>query len=176
MSKVYFISDTHFGHKNICKFRTRFSSAEEHDDFVFEAIMTTGSKRDTLWMLGDLFFTTESLKLFDAINSKFNCVNIIFGNHDTDNSVRKRNARYIASSCNKFGSIFKYKGFWLSHAPIHTDELRGCRNIHGHTHNHLIDDNRYINVCVENLRGGKPVCFDDIEILSGNQEFERRNK
>ena len=31
MSKVFFISDTHFGHNNICKYRPQFSSAKEHD-------------------------------------------------------------------------------------------------------------------------------------------------
>lgn len=31
-------------------------------------------------------------------------------------------------------------------------------NIHGHTHTHCINDNRYINVCVEQFH--KPVSID----------------
>jgi calcineurin-like phosphoesterase family protein len=160
MSTVYFISDTHFGHRNICKYRTEFNSAEEHDEFVFDNIMSTGSKRDTLWMLGDLFFTEESIKKFDEINNKFNCVNVIFGNHCTEGKG-KIISKYIANNCNRFGSMFKYKGFWLTHAPIHANELRGKYNIHGHTHHHIIDDHRYINVSVENINY-KPISYNEI--------------
>ena len=46
---------------------------------------------------------------------------------------------------------FSYKGVWLTHIPIHPDELRGRPNIHGHTHNHIINDNRYLNVCMEQI-------------------------
>ena len=65
--------------------------------------------------------------------------------------------------------LYKYKEFWLSHAPIHPCELRGKRNIHGHVHqNHVMDehhkrDNRYINVCVENTDGA-PVSLDKIRL------------
>ena len=47
--------------------------------------------------------------------------------------------------------MLRYKHAWLTHSPIHTDELRGKINIHGHTHFHCIDDTRYENVCMENI-------------------------
>lgn len=69
----------------------------------------------------------------------------------------------------------KYKGFWLSHAPIHSDHLSGSHNIHGHLHSNSvyeivdingfatpIKDQRYINVSVEQL-DGKPISFEDIK-------------
>jgi calcineurin-like phosphoesterase family protein len=59
-------------------------------------------------------------------------------------------------------SLVKYKGFWLTHAPIHPDELRGKMNVHGHVHTKTLADNRYFNVSCENV-GYKPVCFDDIK-------------
>ena len=59
MSRVLLISDTHFSHKNICKFRADFSTPEEHDETIFNNIMKTVNKRDTLWMLGDIAFDLD---------------------------------------------------------------------------------------------------------------------
>ena len=67
-------------------------------------------------------------------------------------------------------SLVKYKGTWLSHAPIHQDELRGCVNIHGHTHYHVIDDERYINVCSEHTNYG-PIRRD--VLLQNNAAFQK---
>ncbi len=47
-------------------------------------------------------------------------------------------------------SLTSKKGCWLSHCPIHPEELRGKFNISGHIHNHVINDPRYANVCLEN--------------------------
>lgn len=58
-------------------------------------------------------------------------------------------------------SLVRYKGVWLSHAPLHPDELRGKYCCHGHTHNHCIDDPRYYNVCVDQT-DMKPVLFQDV--------------
>ena len=74
---------------------------------------------------------------------------LILGNHDLD-----RPHRGMLQLMRVFGdriySLHKYKGFWLSHAPIHPSELRGKRNIHGHVHSNTLDDNRYYNACLEN--------------------------
>lgn len=161
MSKVYFASDLHHGHKAICKYRTQFNSTEEHDEFVSDNILSTCGKRDTLWLLGDLFFTEDSLKYFNKYLANIGQVNVILGNHCTDNSVRQRVMRQVVDNCNKAGSLFNYKGFWLSHAPIHPEELRGKCNIHGHMHDKIIDDDRYFSVCLEQI-GYKPIGFAEI--------------
>jgi calcineurin-like phosphoesterase family protein len=57
--------------------------------------------------------------------------------------------------------IIKYKGFWLSHAPIHPEELRGKPNIHGHVHTNTLNDSRYFNASLENI-GYKPVSIEEV--------------
>lgn len=57
--------------------------------------------------------------------------------------------------------FMKYKEFWLSHAPIHPNELRGKVNIHGHVHSATIDDDRYFNTSLENI-GYKPISLQEI--------------
>ena len=46
--------------------------------------------------------------------------------------------------------MVKYKGFILSHCPIHESEIRRfTKNIHGHVHENSLEDERYINVSCE---------------------------
>lgn len=153
MTDTFFASDLHLGHRNICKYRNRFSTTEEHDEYIVDKILSKSNKRNHIWLLGDCFFTKESLEYLKLFSDRFSSVNWILGNHDTDNEFRMSNVFEAVNKgyIKRIGSLFKYKEFWLSHAPIHTDELRGKRNIHGHTHFHNIDDNRYFNTSVENI-------------------------
>ena len=73
---------------------------------------------------------------------------VILGNHDDMPIEAYRQYFQVMRG------MFRYKGIWLSHPPIHPTELRGKKNIHGHTHsiemmNGNNVDERYLNVCVE---------------------------
>lgn len=168
MNKVYVISDCHFGHRNICKFRPQFSSVEEHNEYLFERIMACAGKRSSLWMLGDMFFDSEVLtKYGEPIRKNFGYTNIVLGNHDTDNTDRAENVGHMWCMFNAVHGMHSKYGFWLSHAPIHPAELRGKRNIHGHVHSESIRkedgsiDERYFNACCENI-DYKPILLQDI--------------
>ena len=178
MSKVYFISDCHFGHRGIGKYRTQFSSHEEHDEFVFENIMKTVNKRDTLWMLGDMFFDGEVLEKYGKhIAERAGYTHLILGNHDTDNTYRKKNVGRMFDLFDSVHGLHSKYGFWISHAPIHPAELRGKVNIHGHVHFATVQamtyyrdtgreetypDPNYVNVCCENVNY-KPIALQDIK-------------
>ena len=43
---VFFIGDTHLGHTNAIKWRTNFSTPEEHDETIFNNIMNVSGKRN----------------------------------------------------------------------------------------------------------------------------------
>jgi len=161
MSFVYFIGDTHFGHKNVCNFRTQFSTVEDHDQFIIDQIMTTVSKRDTLWLMGDLFFTRESIKYFHQMNDKFN-VRVVLGNHETDSAERRMILVDIINSGVQVHAVTSFRDCLLSHAPIHPDQMRGkSLNIHGHMHDKVLDDKLYFNVSCENIEY-KPIKFSEI--------------
>jgi calcineurin-like phosphoesterase family protein len=170
MARLFFISDVHFGHRNICKYRPEFTSVEEHDNTIYENILSTINKRDTLWMLGDTCFTEERFKMIETISQRVGILHYIPGNHDTDSSLRQEMYKEMVKRdlFHKTGSMFKHKGFWLTHPPIHSTELRGCINIHGHTHQtQMLDhsgelDRRYVNVCVEHTNY-KPINFEVIK-------------
>ena len=141
---VYFCSDLHFGHKNIQKFRQFVLSQNHNEQFICNAWKNKVTKRDDVYVLGDVAFTMEAIDLFkDLPGRKF----LIRGNHDLCDT-----AAYLKVFTEVYG-LLKYKEFWLSHAPIHPDELRGRVNLHGHVHYASIPDSRYFNCCVENLIG-----------------------
>lgn len=152
---VFFISDLHLGHKTILKFSGEFrggTTVEEHNEWIVSQWNSRVGKSDIVYVLGDVAFGHENLKYLDRMKGqKF----LIRGNHDSgDLSV------FRPYFTNVYG-IVKYKGFWLSHAPIHPDELRGKVNVHGHVHQKTIPDPRYINVCVEAL-GGIPISLEEL--------------
>jgi calcineurin-like phosphoesterase family protein len=158
MSRNLFIADLHFGHGGISdKFRNSFSSDEDHDETITENILTNRtSKRDVLWLLGDTFLKQESFKRLDLFAKHYMMVKIVLGNHCA-NSL----ARYALSThknIDVYGLTKKF-GFWLSHAPIHESELYRANCVHGHTHNIVVDNPRYICVSCEQV-DYKPVSLE----------------
>lgn len=142
MSTPRFIADTHMGHKNIWKYRPVFESTL-HNDLYFQYILAeTCTKRDTMFILGDAVFDEKYLPFFKELpGTKI----LILGNHCSE---------YISTSklCDTFDEVhalLKYKEFWLSHAPIHPEELRGKKNIHGHVHTESVSGLEYMNVSVD---------------------------
>jgi len=155
MSKVYFISDLHIGHKRICEFsgpmRGNCITVEEHDAWIIEQWNSRVTKHDLVWILGDVCFDKTKL---DTLKKLRGSKHLILGNHD---EFLVEYPKYF----NKIHGFLKYKGAWLSHAPIHPDELRGKVNIHGHVHHKTVPDPRYISVCVEALNG-IPVSWEEL--------------
>lgn len=141
MSNVFFISDTHFGHENAIKFRVQFSSIKEHDEYIVNRWNSTVGENDTVYHLGDFSFRTTQ-EYIDKVRSRLNgSIKLVTGNHDT----------IIPKDVEVLTGIYEYNKIWLSHAPIHPNELRGRVNIHGHVHASTIADKNYINVSCENI-------------------------
>ena len=165
MSRVWFTSDSHLGHNGVIRFRKEFSSDEEHHNTIFDNIATTVGKRDTIFMLGDMTLSKEWLLKIKAIACQRKV--LVLGNHDcqkgSDITIHD-----IVDAYDTVQSLMNYKRCWLSHAPIHPDEIRNrILNIHGHTHYHKIDDPRYYNVCPEH-HNWKPVLFTEIKEKTEN--------
>lgn len=163
MAEVYHLSDPHFGHKNIHKFRNKmgFLNEEDNSNYILERILSTISKRDKLFLHGDVCFSKESLVYVNKIIDYCPNTILILGNHDNESSTRPTLAELSKYFGNNIHSMVKYKNTWLTHAPIHKDELRGKYNIHGHTHEFNINDPCYYNVSCENI-DYKPITHSKI--------------
>lgn len=170
MSKVWISSDWHIGHKNIHKFRSikngffrDFTCEADHREWLGDCVASTVRKRDVLYLLGDIAFTEEALEFVGKLPGR---KVLVKGNHDV-----KKSSLY-SKVFDQVHGLTKYKGRWLSHAPMHPVELRGKVNFHGHVHFHSLEDRKsYQNVCVEELMKvfGKPLV--DIESIKAYREL-----
>lgn len=126
MSKKFFISDLHFGHKNILKYSGALrggSTSEEHDQWLLDQINSVVKKGDLLYILGDVAFNNTHLEKMKKIRAG-NRV-LVRGNHDV--LTPNKYLEYFS----QIHGLLSFRGvFWLSHAPIHPQELRGRLNIH----------------------------------------------
>lgn len=80
--KIWFTSDTHFGHKNILTFCERpFNSVEEMDNAIIERWNSKVGKDDIVFHLGDFAFASNKRwqDLIYKLNGK---IYLILGNHD----------------------------------------------------------------------------------------------
>jgi calcineurin-like phosphoesterase family protein len=161
MSNVLFTSDLHWDHKNIPKFRPFVGTVEGNERWITEAWMSRVTKWDTVYVLGDACFSSESLERLGKLPGE---KILIRGNHDNYVSTQE-----LLTVFKSIEGTLRYKEFWLTHGPMHPDELRGKVNLHGHVHYSTIqqvaygmgedfitewtkvDDPRYLNCCVENL-------------------------
>lgn len=153
MSKVFFLSDLHIGHKAILKYRPEFKSVEEHDNTIIENWNSVVKKKNQIvWVLGDFMLKNNKYDMESILDRLNGTIRIISGNH-CHMDYYPRDMIWKA--------LEKKYGYWLSHCPIHPNELRGSKCMHGHVHNKSIDDDRYINVCCENVNY-TPISLDEI--------------
>jgi calcineurin-like phosphoesterase family protein len=168
MSTVRVLSDLHISHKRILEFAGAFrggTTVDEHDAWLIEQWNSVVNKRDITWVLGDVCMDRSKLHLLSQMKGQ---KRLILGNHDSFKLEEYQ--KYFIS----IHAVVKYKGFWLSHTPIHPIELRGLRNCQGHVHQNYIRDesgnidNRYINCSVE-ASYGIPRTFESFRDGLGNQ-------
>jgi calcineurin-like phosphoesterase family protein len=149
-AKIFAIADFHWGHPNLAKHRG-FETSEEHDQFIIDRWNSVVSKHDTVWIAGDI--SMEKKVYYKRLDELRGIKKVVPGNHDLPQHVPEL-LKYVNSVC---GMYTKMKGLIITHAPIHPDELRGKKNLHGHVHEnsimreneitHIYEiDPRYINV------------------------------
>lgn len=172
MSKVYTIGDLHFHHQKVLNFGggREGSNVDEHNEILIQKWNSVVKKRDLVYVVGDI-----CMKNPDGLNIMSRLIGrkiLVRGNHD-----RYWNTREYLQYVDEIHGMIKYKRHWITHCPIHPQELFGKNNVHGHVHtNTVLDENgkrddRYINVCVEACNG-VPVLFDDI--ISGSYQQTRK--
>lgn len=80
--KIWFTSDTHFGHQNILRFCERpFVSVEEMDNTIIERWNLKVGKDDIVFHLGDFAFASNK-RWQDLIHTLNGKIYLILGNHD----------------------------------------------------------------------------------------------
>lgn len=152
-SEIWFVSDTHFFHSNILKFtgddgkrvRPEFSSTEEMNEHMVERWNSVVKPGDKVYHLGDVSFRYD--RPFRELMARLQGQKrLILGNHDIIKGTTLTDYFKKVS----LWRLFKDEEFLCTHIPCRLDQLRKARvNVHGHIHQNIMDDPRYINLCVE---------------------------
>lgn len=169
-NKTYFVSDIHFGHKNIMKYEPEYrnySSVEEMDESIITQWNETISKEDTVYNLGDFFFTSNKERIREIVKRlNYKKMVLIIGNHDSSKVVKQLSSEFNIEC--KYADRIKVEGiqFFLSHYPMYMDR-KGLINLHGHIHSKDMRDSKnnkslkHINIGLDNM-GKVAISLEDV--------------
>lgn len=153
--KVWFVADSHFGHKNILKFSPKRLEefglvlddpdvVKKHDNILINRWNMTVAKHDTVYILGDLSFASadDTRKILEKLHGK---KHLIIGNHD--GSCRGLENYFESVSQIKEVTFKKHMFDFLDenmhcvmcHFPLiaWNRRMHGSIMVHGHTHGSL---------------------------------------
>lgn len=163
IKNIWFTSDLHFLHPKIVDICSRPISKEDHDEWLLERINSKVSKKDTLYILGDVSMGNKEKteKILHRMNG--NKI-LILGNHDNN----------IATST-IFGEIKQIKNFTFSspsyenvhivlcHYPIASWErkVHGSFHLYGHTHNRFQNNGLSFDVGVD-AQNYYPISLEEV--------------
>lgn len=135
-SKIFFTSDTHFGHKNILQYCNRpWKNAQEMTDGLIENWNSVVGPDDIVFHLGDLVFGGS--ELFNYVMKHLNGKKyLILGNHDYKN-IREHYREYFVDVHPKMIISIDGTEIILNHEPLlcfgGQDNYRFW-NLFGHVH------------------------------------------
>ena len=184
--RLFFTSDTHYSHSNICSATTnwsvndgyarKFDSLQDMNQRLVDNINNMVGEDDILIHLGD--FSFGGFDKIEEFRSQINCKNIhlVLGNHDHHIERNKEGIQKLFSSVQQYlrlevrrpltKSMNEKFTFICMHYPIASwhDMNQGVIHLHGHVHlpEHLrIAEGKAMDVGVD---GNKlePISLDEI--------------
>lgn len=142
-NKIWFTSDLHFWHKNICKYCNRpFDSVEQMNDTIIDKWNSIVKLDDTVFILGDLGFCgIEKLRLL--ISQLNGNLIVIQGNHDPNKVINALLEENLIQEAHKLLHVIVEgdeechdQELTLCHFPMIDwyNKEKGAWMIHGHQH------------------------------------------
>lgn len=125
---TFFIGCLHLGHNKMAQWRG-FKSSKEHDELIINNWNKVVTKRDLVFILGDVTMERPDYYYYlDELNGR---KQVVLGNHDLPKHVPD-----LLKHVEAVAGMIDYKGFALTHCPIHPNELQFYPegNIHAHIH------------------------------------------
>ena len=151
MAEIFVISDTHFGHDNILKFKRHdggmvrdFHDSVEMDECMIRRWNDTIRPQDKVYHLGDVYIGSQ--KRADNILRRLNGhKRLILGNHDRG----KDTVLFKYFDKIEMWRVFREFDCTLTHVPLHKSNMKTSINIHGHIHYQKSPSEEYKCVSVE---------------------------
>lgn len=118
-SKVWFTSDTHFGHERVIRFCNRpWDTIEEMNRGLIENWNSCVQPDDTVFHLGDFCWggSSEWTSILSQLNGH---IHLILGNHDIKN-IRQGYMKYFESVSFQSQILVEDQSIYLNHYPFLT--------------------------------------------------------
>lgn len=186
-NEVWFTSDLHFWHKNICKYCNRpFKTVEEMNQAIIDNWNSVVKDDDVVFVLGDIGFCGME-RLRPLVSQLKGNIYLIQGNHDSDN---------VAEALYREGYIVNYsrlelitiiedeecpnQDLTLCHFPMIDwyNKEKGAWMIHGHQHQMPDTPSCSVKHWDVGLDKNelKPISFDQLKINITKQFVNRNNE
>lgn len=180
---IYFSSDFHFSHRNIAgpkvsswpKGYRNFDDVQKMDATLFNGINNTVKADDTLYFLGDFYFSGDIKQHRDRIA----CQNIIFlrGNHDRQKDFDRIGVKLMDTLEISEGGRVQFFLSHYSHRIWHHSH-RGVIHLYGHSHGSLekYPWGKSMDVGIDNaynlLGEWRPFTLEEIQNIMKKREIE----
>lgn len=141
--KVWFTSDLHFWHKNICVYCNRpYGSVDEMNNAIILNWNSVVQDTDTVFLLGDIGFCGIE-KLRDLVSQLKGNIVLVQGNHDSDKIAKKLLEEGLVTDVVRLLDVVitgdeecPDQALTLCHFPMidWANKEKGAWMIHGHQH------------------------------------------
>lgn len=170
---IYFISDTHFGHKGSLTWpggnARPFKDAKQMNSIMISNWNAIVSPEDTVYHLGDFAYKASTTMIKYWFNSLNGEIILIKGNHDGQTLKANKQQPRFSFVHDLFELEWGGKLFVLCHYPIESwkNKSHGSIHLHGHTHGSSIHMKNRVDVSVE-VTGYRPLSILDIMAFTAN--------
>jgi len=174
----YYISDTHFHHRNILDFEERpFNSVDEMNESLIKKWNNKIKAGDCVYILGDLIFARTQEDFLSIVPRLNGQLFLIKGNHDSFLKIKDVEGYFIWIK--QYAQVMDNgQKLALFHYPIEdwNGRHKGSIHLHGHIHSRTcqvsVITNRY-NVCAD-INNYEPCTLQ--EVIHNNKLFNERRK
>jgi len=175
---IFFISDTHFGHKNIIDFCNRpFDSVEAMDEAMISNWNSVVSPKDTVYHLGD-FGRGTTKYLIDTISRLNGNITLLLGNHDSHKWGMTEGALLAFDSVTTYRELkIDKKLIVLFHYPIASwnGSHHGSLHLHGHSHGTVATNGNRLDVGVDGHSPDIPATYTPRSLEEVKLIMEKRD-
>ena len=165
LANIWVISDTHFMHEGVLRFKNYlgepmrvFDDVYHMGEHLVERWNSVVKPEDKVFHLGDVALKDKGIEYIGRCNGH---KRLLLGNHDYPNM------RLYQPYFEKIYSTRLLDKILFSHIPVHPLSLgKALICCHGHTHSNVPPDHfgkQYYNVSCEVLDDYTPIAFEDLK-------------
>ena len=174
-AKVYFTSDTHFGHRGVLRACARpWADIDQMDAALIAAWNATVPPDGFVFHLGDVSFRNRerTLPILAQLNGR---KALIRGNHDEGMSAECR--AFFENVRDLYETKIMGRSVVMCHYPIESwrNIHHGAVHVHGHSHGSLVRLGKRLDVGVDCCLGYAPISFGEVIRIADQSPIQSRD-